>query len=74
MKTVSRPPMTSVSLTSATASRMNREPSRTSSIVVPSGISASSAATSSLIASATPTAFAPVCFSTSSATAGPPLT
>ncbi len=74
IRIVSRPPMIMVSCTSATASRMKTEPSRTRAIVVPAGSSAWSVATSAFTASATPTAFAPVCLSTSSATARVPST
>ena len=71
MKTVSRPPRTSVTCTSSIDSRMNVESSRTICSDTPGGSSGCILATAARTPSATPTVFAPACFCTSSAMRGP---
>ena len=70
MKTVNRPPSTSVTCTSSIESRMNVESSRTTCSETPGGSSGDRRATASRMPSATPTVLAPACFCTSSAMAG----
>src|SRR5512141_2072684 len=73
MKMVRIPPRIKVVWTSSTESRIMVEASRTISILVPGGSSGCSRAISFFARSTTETVFAPDCFWTSSAPAGPRL-
>jgi hypothetical protein len=68
------PPRIRVCLTSSRDSRMKRELSRTTEIVIPGGSSVRMLSAVRLTASATSTMLAPACFRMSNDTAGAPLT